>query len=294
MLQLFVGVMRQGSFAAVARDRNIDPSSVSRAIATLEKELGIRLFQRTTRKLSPTEAGTAYFAQVEPLVEELQRARAVATELSGQPQGTLRVTASVPFGLKRIVPLLPEFATLYPSLSVDLMLTDAVVDLITERVDLAVRLGILEDSTLMAQQLMPTRYRVCASPSYLQKSRPLKRPKDLEEHNCLRMPLAGFQTRWIFKDRAGKLSPIPVNGTLMISNMIAIQNCTLSGMGLALLPNWLIDEDLQAGTLVDVFPTYEVTATEFRTAAWLVYPSRTYVPRKVQVFMAFLKQSLNG
>ena len=294
VLQLFVAVMRQGSFAAVARDRNIDPSSVSRAIATLEKELGIRLFQRTTRRLSPTEAGTTYFVQIEPLLEELLRARDLATDVSGQLRGQLRVTASVPFGLKCIVPLLPAFADLYPELSIDLRLTDAVVDLIAERIDIAVRLGILEDSTLIAQRLMQTHYRVCASPDYLQKSAPLKQPPDLEQHNCLRFPLAGFQTRWIFKDQAGDRSEIPVHGTLTIANMTALQHCALSGMGLALLPSWLVDEDLRAGTLVDVFPRYEVTATDFRTAAWLVYPSRTYVPLKVQVFIEFLKQSMVG
>ncbi len=292
MLQLFIEVMRQGSFAAVARDRNIDPSSVSRAIATLEKELGIRLFQRTTRKLSPTEAGTMYFVQIEPLVEEIQRAKDIATDVSGQLRGTLRVTASVPFGLKCIVPLLPDFAALYPDLTIDLMLTDAIVDLIAERIDLAVRLGILEDSTLIAQHLMQTHYRVCASPDYLRQSTPLKLPKDVKEHNCLRFPLAGFQTRWIFKDQARNLSEIPVNGTLTISNMTALQQCALSGMGLALLPNWLIDEDFRSGTLIDVFPDYEVTATDFRTAAWLVYPSRTYVPLKVKVFIEFLQQSI--
>lgn len=292
MLRLFVDVMRQGSFAAVARDRNIDPSSVSRAIATLEKELGLRLFQRTTRKLSPTEAGTTYFSHIEPLMEELNRARDIATDVSDQPQGKLRVTASVPFGLQCIVPLLPAFAERYPDLTVDLMLTDAVVDLVAERVDVAVRLGVLEDSTLIAQQLMRTYYRVCASPEYLQKAASIHKPEDLDQHNCLRFPLAGFQTQWIFKDRGGQLSEVPVHGTLIISNMLALQHCAIAGMGVALLPNWLIDEDLRSGLLVDVFPEYEMTATNFSTAAWLVYPSRTYVPQKVRVLIEFLKQSV--
>ena len=139
MLQIFVEVIRQGSFAAVARDRNLDPSSVSRAIAGLEAELGVRLFQRTTRQLSPTEAGTAYFERIEPLVEEMQQANNLATDMSRQPKGTLRVTASVSFGQKCIVPLLPNFGTLYPDLTVDLLLTDAVVDLFAERIDVALR-----------------------------------------------------------------------------------------------------------------------------------------------------------
>lgn len=294
VLQLFVDVVKQGSFAAVARDRNLDPSSVSRAIAGLEDELGIRLLQRTTRQLSPTESGKTYFERIEPLVEEIQQATDIATDVSGQPKGTLRVTASASFGLKCIVPYLPEFQRLYPELIVDLLLTDAVIDLFAERIDVAVRLGLLADSTLIAQQLMQTSYTVCGSPNYLRRSHSLKHPTDLARHNCLLFPLAGFRSRWIFKDRSGELSEIPVRGQTVISSAIALQQCAIAGMGLALLPNWLIDADLRAGTLVRVFPEYAVTATDFSTAAWLVYPSRAYIPLKVRIFIEFLKQSISG
>jgi DNA-binding transcriptional LysR family regulator len=293
VLQIFVEVMRQRSFAAVARDRNIDPSSVSRAIAGLEEELGIRLFQRTTRQLSPTEAASAYFERIEPLVEEMQQAIAIATDISGQPKGTLRVTASVSFGLKCIVPLLPEFAAMYPDLTLDLLLTDANLDLFAERIDVAVRLGLLADSTLIAQQLMKTRYSVCASPDYLKQSTQPKQPSDVEQHNCLLFPLAGFRTRWIFKDKNGNTKEVPVRGRTLISNAIALQQCAINAMGLALLPHWLIDEELRKGTLIDVFPDYDVTATDFSTAAWLVYPSRAYVPLKVRVFIDFLNKSIS-
>ncbi|HEY9630611.1 MAG TPA: LysR family transcriptional regulator [Coleofasciculaceae cyanobacterium] len=293
-LQLFVDVMRQGSFAAVARDRNLDPSSVSRAIASLEAELEIRLLQRTTRKLSPTEAGRAYFERIEPLLEEMQQAIDAAADVSGQPKGTLRVTASVSFGLQCIVPLLPQFAALYPDLNLDLWLTDAVVDLLAERIDLAVRLGVLPDSTLIAQPLMQTHYAVCASPGYLQRSPLLTQPMDVQHHNCLLFPLAGFRSRWIFQDAKGALSEVAVSGGTLISSAIALQQCAIAGMGLALLPNWLVDPDLQVGTLINVFPEYQVTATNFSTAAWLVYPSRAYVPLKVRVLIDFLKNALSG
>lgn len=292
MLQIFVEVVRQGNFAAVARDRGLDPSSVSRTIKGLEQELGVRLFQRTTRRLSPTESGTAYFERIEPLVEEMQQAIDVAIDMSGQPKGTLRVTASVPFGQKCIVPLLPEFGTMYPDLTVDLQLTDAVVDLFSERIDLAIRLGLLADSTLIAQRLMRTYYRVCASPQYLQQRGYPKNPSDIEHHNCLLFPLAGFRSRWIFRDQQGNISEVPVHGRTIISNAIALEQCAIAGMGLTLLPNWLVDEDLQAGTLINVFPNHEVTATDFNTAAWLVYPSRAYVPLKVRVFIEFLKRAI--
>ncbi len=293
VLQLFVEVMKSGSFAAVARHRNLDPSSVSRAIASLEAELGIRLFQRTTRQLSPTEAGTTYFERIEPLIEEMQQAINVATDVSGQPKGKLRVTASVSFGLKCIVPLLPKFDALYPDLTVDLLLTDTVVDLLAQRVDVAVRHGLLADSTLIAQQLMRTHYSVCASPDYLQRSAQLEKPIDVEQHKCLLFPLAGFRSKWIFKERNG-VSEISVYGRTLISSAIALQECAIAGMGLALLPNWLIDDALQSGTLINVFPDYDVTVTDFSTAVWLVYPSRAYIPLKVRVFIDFLKQSVSG
>jgi len=294
VLQLFVEVMRQGSFVAVARDRNLDPSSVSRAIAGLEEELGIRLFQRTTRQLSPTEAGMTYFERIEPLVKEMQQAIDLATDVSGQPKGTLRITASNSFGPKCIVPLLPDFSRLYPDLTVDLLLTDAIIDLFAGRIDLAVRLGRLPDSTLIAQQLMQTRYCVCASPQYLQQSGIPQKPSDLEHHNCLLFPLPGFRSRWIFRDRNGKLSETPVQGRTIISSAIALQQCAIAGMGLALLAHWLINDDLQTGTLINVFPEYDVTATDFSTAAWLVYPSRAYAPLKVRVFIDFVKQHISS
>ncbi|NES21443.1 MAG: hypothetical protein F6K41_21565 [Symploca sp. SIO3E6] len=114
----------------------------------------------------------------------------------------------------------------------------------------------------------------------------------MEQHNCLLFPLPGFRSRWIFRNSNGLISEVPVHGRTIISNAIALEQCAIAGMGLALLPNWLIDNDLQAGTLVDVFPNYEVTATDFSTAAWLLYPSRAYVPLKVRAFIEFLQNSM--
>lgn len=294
VLQTFIHVVKQGSFAAVAQGRDVDPSSVSRAIAGLEEELGIRLLQRTTRRLSLTEAGMAYFQRIEPLVEEMQQAIDVAADIAGQPKGTLRITASVSFGLKCIVPLLPDFKSQYPDLTVDLVLTDANVDLLTERIDLAIRLGLLADSTLIAQRLLQTHYFVCASPQYLNQRGHPQIPSNIENHNCLLFPLPGFRSKWRFRDTDRQESDVLVRGDTIISNAIALQQCAIAGMGLALLPNWLIGKDLRDGTLIDVFPGYAVTATEFNTAAWLIYPSRAYVPLKVRVFIDFLKQFISN
>lgn len=289
-LTIFVEVMRQGSFAAVARKRDLDPSSISRAIAGLEQELGIRLFQRTTRKLSPTEAGITYFNRIKPLLEEFQQASESVIAISGRPQGTLRITTSVSFGLKCIVPLLPKFETIYPELTIDLLLSDSRLDLMSERIDLAIRLGQLTDSTLIARKLMSTRYYVCACPDYIKQHDKLDRPQDITRHNCLLFPLAGFRSHWIFQDDLGKICKIPVSGNVIISNAIALKECAIAGMGLALLPHWLVNEDLEAKRLVKVLPDYRVTATNFDTSVWLVYPSRKYIPSKVKVFTDFLQQ----
>ena len=291
MLQTFVEVMRQGSFATVARERNIDPSSVSRAISNLEKELGVRLFQRTTRQLSPTEAGITYFNRIEPLLEEMERAKELVTQTQ-QPKGTLRVTASVSFGIKCIIPVLAEFESIYPDLSLELLLTDYRLDLLTERIDLAIRLGQLQDSTLIAQRLILTKYSVCASPKYLQQHASIEQPEDIVRHDCLCFPISEYKTRWIFQDRHQNISKINVHGRTIISNAIGLQQCAIAGMGLALLPHWLVDSEVETGNLIRVLPDYEVTATDFNTSAWFVYPSRNYVPLKVKVFKEFLRKKL--
>ena len=291
-LQTFVDVVRQGSFAAVARSRNLDPSSVSRAIAMLEKELGIRLFQRTTRQLSLTEAGGVYYEQIVPLLAGMDSAIAAAKEVSSQPTGTLRITASVSFGIVCIVPHLPTFEALYPDLSVELLLTDSVLDLVNERIDIAIRLGQMADSTLIAQRLMPTEYFVCASPEYLEREGHPSEPRMLSDRECLCFPLEGFRSRWRFRDSDGEIEEVLVSGRTVISSAIALRDCAVAGMGLSLLPNWIVRSHLSAGKLINVFPNHAVTATTFETAAWFVYPSKKHLPLKVKVLMDFLKEKL--
>ena len=289
-LRLFVDVARRGNFAAVARDRAIDPSSVSRVIAALETELGVRLFQRTTRRVALTEAGDLYLNRVEPLLNDLEHARDEILAVSAGPVGTLRLTASVAFGRQCLVPLLPAFRAQFPRLKLELLLSDTNLDLVGERVDLAVRLGPSFDTSLVGVKLCDTRYRVCASPGYLKKCKPLQRPQDLTAHRCVLFALPEFRTRWLFRSRKGELSEVAVDGDLVVSNALALRDCVLAGMGPSLLANWLIDEELAAGRLIDLFPKYRVTATDFETAAWLLYPSRTYLPNKVRATIDFLKR----
>ncbi|MGL4727743.1 MAG: LysR substrate-binding domain-containing protein [Bosea sp. (in: a-proteobacteria)] len=291
-LKLFVSVAQRGSFASVAKDLDLDPSAVSRIIAALEDDLGIRLFQRTTRRMSLTEAGDLYLRRVEPLIEEMDRARVEALDVSAAPTGTLRISASVSFGQSMIVPLLPAFKARYPELKVDGIFTDANLDLVAERVDLAVRLAPTIEGDLIATRLKDTHYRVVASPAYLASAPPLTKPSELIHHRALLFTLRAFRSRWIFRDREGRIEEAPIKGDITLSPAGSLRDAALLGLGLALLPSWLVDEDIAVGRLVRLLPDHDVTATTFDTAVWLVYPSRAYLPNKVRVMIDFLKQSM--
>jgi DNA-binding transcriptional LysR family regulator len=291
-LSLFVAVAQRLSFAAVAKERDLDPSSVSRAIGELEAELGLRLFQRTTRSMALTEAGALYLAHIEPLIDEMARAREAATQVTGAPRGVLRLTASVTFGQMRIVPLLPAFRALYPALKVECLFTDANIDLVAERIDLAIRLAPIIEGDLIAAKLMDTRYRVVASPAYLEAGPPLVQPADLSRHRVLLFNIKTYRTRWLFQDAAGTIETVPIDGDITLTPAGSLLTAALAGLGPALLPDWLVDEAVRAGQLVDVFPHHAATATTFDTAAWLVYPSRAYLPGKVRAMADFLKGRL--
>lgn len=291
-MRMFVEVARRGSFAAAARDRNVDPSSVSRAVALLEEELGVRLLQRTTRRIALTEAGEMYLAKVTTLIDEMDDARDEARSVSAGPIGTLRLTVAVSFGYTKLIPLLPVFRERYPAVKLELLLTDAVLDLVTERVDLAIRLGRRFSPDFIATKLLETQYRVCASPAYLAHKKTPRVPQELQEHSCLLLALPEYRSRWLFRDQQGKVQEIPIHGDVTILSTLALRACALAGMGPVLLPNWLVDEDIAQGRLVDLFPDYRVAATDFDTAIWLLYPSRTHLPNKVRVMIDFLKQHL--
>lgn len=291
-LRLFVEVARRGNFAAVARDRDVDPSSVSRAIALMEDELGVRLLQRSTRRVTLTEAGGIFFAHIVSLLDGFDRARDEARGVSAGPSGTLRLTASVAFGNTCLVPLLPEFCERYPEMKLEVLLTDTLLDLVTERIDLAIRLVRHINADFIAVKLFDTRYRVCASPAYLDTKKTPQTPQDLQHHRCLLFALPEFRSRWLFRDVQGTVQEIPIHGDVTILNALALRACALAGMGPVLLADWLIDKDIAQGHLIDLFPNHRVSVTDFDTAVWLLYPSRTHLPNKVRVMIDFLKQRL--
>jgi DNA-binding transcriptional LysR family regulator len=295
-LETLLHTIRTGSFAAAARELRVDPSSVSRSVASLEAELGVRLFQRSTRRIALTEAGALFAQRIDPLLEELKQAREAAVDATGEPRGTLRVSVSNTFGLHRIVPLLPKFRREHPALTLELLLADAIVDLVAERVDLAVRSGALHDSSLIAIPLLRTRYRVVASPAWARDNvGRIRVPQDLERCECLSFALPGFRDRWMFgASERGPKTAVAVKPRLLVTNGLALRECALAGMGAAPLPDWLIDDDVAAGRLADLFPDRHVSFVDAPTAIWLVYPSRSHVPAKVRVFIDFLRSAIGA
>ncbi|MDJ0820921.1 MAG: LysR family transcriptional regulator [Paracoccaceae bacterium] len=285
-------VAQQGSFAAAARVLDMDPSSVSRSVANTEAELGLRIFQRSTRALSLTEEGETYLRRIEPLIDEFEHARDIAQASCRRPSGTLKMTASVAFAHECIVPILSAFHERYPEMTVELLPTDMTMDIAANSIDLAIRLAPAPKGDLISTRLMTTRYRVCASPAYLEEHGPIVKPGDLIDHNCLRFALPDFRTRWRFKLNDNPAFDVPVSGHTIIANALSLRQAAVDGMGAVLLADWLIRSEIQTGSLVDVFPEYECTATEFDTAAWMLYPSRSYLPRKVRVMIDYLRERL--
>jgi len=287
-------VQNRGSIAGAARTLDVDPSSVSRTVTAVEADLGIRLFQRTTRRLTVTEEGQSYLSRLAPLIEEMDAAREDARGQRGTPSGQLRMTCSVAFAHEMIVPLLPAFQAQYPEVSIDLQSSDANLDLVENNIDLALRLAPAPKGDLVSTRLMSTRYRIVASPEYLAGKDPVKQPSDLQNLNCLRFALPGLRDAWTFRKGTAAPFNVPVKGDLMISNALALYRAAKMGLGVAMLAGWLVDRDIQQGNLKALCENFDCTATTFETAAWALYLDRTYLPQKVRVMIDFLRQNLKS
>ncbi len=292
-LLLFLQTAKRLSFAAVAEDNKINPSSVSRTISALETELGVRLFHRTTRRMILTEAGNKFLHRANNIIEELEIAREEALSHNTGPVGTLKMTASVTFGERAILPLLPQFRERYPKVALEMMFTDKNLDFTTEGIDLGVRLAAELKGSMIATKLIDTRYHVCASPGYLETASYLNTPNDLANHSCVLFMMAAFRSFWLFRDSNGTETKVPISGDVAFTSALNLRTAALSGLGPGLLPDWLIRDDIIKGDLIDVFPDHDVTATTFDTAAWLVYPSKSYLPLKVRVMIDYLKTNVS-
>lgn len=288
-IRTFVRAVRAGSFAAAARLRGVAPSSVSRAIAALEGEIGVRLFQRTTRRLALTDAGRSYYAEVAPLVEGLERAADAARDLGGTPRGLLRIAVAAPFATLYLARWLAVFAERFPELEIELALDSRYADFVGERIDVAVRLGRVDSASVIALKLCDAPRAVVAAPAYVARH-PLRRPSDIREHRCLVFPRGGEHETWRFRDGAKRTTEVEIRSRVSVPDGIIVRELARSGLGLALLPRWLCADELRRGALVDVFPSYEATATDFEPSLWLAYPSRSHLPHKVRVFVDFMRE----
>lgn len=213
-----------------------------------------------------------------------------AAQAGAQPRGRVRLAASVAFGQEMLVPLLPAIHAALPEIELELSLSDQTVDLVAAQVDIAIRLAPAPKGDLISTRLRATRYRVVASPSYVAELGAPRTPGDLSDRACLRMTLPDYRTEWRF--RGATTDTVAVTGHTLISNALALREAARHGLGPALLADWMTDGDIAAGRLVDLFPDHEVTATTFDTGAWLLYPSRAYLPAKVRGVIDVLREGL--
>ena len=287
-LTLFCEVVARGSFSAAAKAQGIDPSMVSRGVSGLEHKLGFRLFERSTRRIALTEAGRHFHNRIAPLLGDFGDAANAARDLVDHPKGRLHISASTAFGQTVLVPMLATFRAEYPEVTVYLDLSDRLVDLIAEKIDVSIRMASTAPPDTIVSRLMHTRYHVVASATYLA-NHPLDTPQDLVNHDCLRFSLPGFRELWSFGDPTGTVD-VPVSGSVEIAGALALRAAARAGMGPTLLADWMLKEDLESGRLIDPFPDLQVNATSCDTGPYILTASRSYQPLKTRCFIDSLRE----
>ena len=280
-LEVFTRVVATGSMSAAGRALGFSPAVISKRIKRLEDRLGTRLFQRTTRQISLTEAGQGFYDRVLGVMAGIEDAEAFASGRSGLAQGTLRVTAPTSFGRMHIAPHLARFIEDHTDLTLNIVLSDEFADIVADGFDLAIRIGELGDSTLVARKLAPVRRILCASPAYVARHGQPATVDDLARHLCLR---PHNNDTWKLQGRDGALNYKP-QGRLITNSSEVVREAVLSGAGIALRSTWDIGTELRSGTLVQVLPGWEGSSNLFVSA---LYPSRQFLPVKVRLFIDFL------
>jgi len=288
-MAVFAKVVESASFAAAARHFGMSPAMVSKHVQTLEERLGVRLLNRTTRRVSATEVGLSYYEHCHRILAEMEHADRAAGDLQTAPRGLLRVTAPVSFALRHLDPAIAEYLAAYPDVSVELSLDDHYVDLVEERFDLAIRAGRLADSSLTARRLCSATMMLCAAPAYLAANGAPRAPSDLTKHNCLVYTYTTPQSAWRFVDGSGKEHVVRVSGRFLANNGDALRALALNGVGIILAPNFIVEEDLQAGNLIQLLPEY----TTQETPVHAVYPHGRLLSAKTRTFIDFLAARCN-
>ena len=306
---LFVKVVESGSFSATARFLEMTPSAVSRQISQLESELGGRLFQRTTRKQSLTEAGEIYFRYAQRLLEELDAAKTAVRQLSDNPSGHLQVTAEADFALAFIQPVLPEFLKLYPNIQLSLHMSTSFQDLIDQHLDVAIRIGHLDDSSLSARKLADSRSVICASPGYLSKYGKPAHPRDLAVHNCLSFRVRSGANSWRFasseigkegkgeeekEEKREEKEPINVSitGCIKANALAFLRQSALDDIGIVMMPTWMIRDELEKQHLVPILTDFPTIPSS--TPIHAVFPHKRQLAPKVRAFVDFLAEKMQS
>jgi DNA-binding transcriptional LysR family regulator len=279
-LTTFVQVVDNGGFSAAARRLDMSPTMASEHVQALEEQLGARLLQRTTRKISLTEIGQAYYQNAARILAELEEADRLAGALQPAPRGRLRLHVGTHI-VRFVAPVLAEYMKLYPDLAVELTTGERMVDLIEEGFDLAIRATVPADSSLVIRQLSAWRHVPCAAPSYLEARGRPEHPADLVQHNCLRYAFYPYGDEWRFTGPDGQQASARVKGSLRTNNAEALRIAAIEGIGIFLAPGFLIGEDLAAGRVIPLLERYRPVAFAINA----IYPTRHQVTAKVRAFI---------
>ncbi len=279
-LEVFVTVVEEEGFSAAAKRLDSTPAAVSRRIKALEQRLGVRLLQRTTRKVQLTEAGELYFREVSRLLSNLRNIEQKLEEVTGQATGELRIAAPMSFGQRRLAPVVVRFALTYPKLRVSLILEDRETDIIGEGVDLAIRIAYPSDSSFVARPIASVPRYFCASPDYLERRGTPQSPKDLLQHDCLHYNVISEREEWTFGGTSGDKT-IMIKGIFCSNNGDVLAEAAMQGLGITLLPDFIIEEALADGRLVRILEGRERSPLTLS----VLYPSRQHVPAKTRLFI---------
>lgn len=283
-MQVFIAVVEGGSFVAAADRFATSAASISRQISALEEHLGVRLLQRTTRRLSMSEPGRAFFERAQQILTDIAETEAVVGQESSQPKGLLRVSVPLSYGLRAFARILPVFRARYPGLRLDIDLSDRTVDLVNDSVDVAVRIGASPGLHLIARKIAPVRIVVCAAPAYLaQRGLPCT-PQDLVGHETLSYSLLASGDTWNFHDKAGAVHGVRIEPSVHANNGDLLRELALAGGGIIAQPDFIVAADLARGALVPLLPDWPMAESH----VYAVYLSRKFLSPKVRVFIDFL------
>jgi DNA-binding transcriptional LysR family regulator len=286
-MRIFVRVVEDGSFSAAGRNLGVAPSSISRQIGELEDDLGVRLFHRTTRKLSLTEGGRSYHLSAAKIIADVEEARLAVADAGAAPSGILRLTVPASAAIDHIVPAITKFQGRFPAVQFVLSVTDRMADMVDEGLDLAIRVGRQQDSSLVARKVGAAPRLVCASPAYLKRAGTPATPADLEAHDCLTFRTQPGSNLWSFAGRRGR-SDVRASGPLVADDAAALAAAAAAGMGIVLLPEWLVGRELAARRLRVILADYRPLPDT--TPIYAVYPHQRHLPTKVRAFSDFLAE----